>query len=63
MSDVEHELIGDMTTARAEIAELRRLARRALTAASSAQDDARGRHDAWIDDALHQLTTDDERVR
>ena len=55
MSDVEHELIGDMSAARAEIEQLRALARRALEAASSAQDAAHGHHDAWIDEALRDL--------
>ena len=52
MSDVEHELLTDLSEVRDEVAELRELARRALVAAATAQDAAYGRHDAWIDDAL-----------
>ena len=48
MSDVEHELITDLGEIRDEVDELRALARRALQAASAAQDAAYGRHDAWI---------------
>jgi hypothetical protein len=56
MSDVEHELIGDMSEARAEIERLRALAARALAAAACAQDAVDGRHDAWIDDALRDVS-------
>jgi hypothetical protein len=52
MSDLEHELITEMRDTQDEAAELRRLARRALIAASSAQETAYGRHDPWIDDAI-----------
>lgn len=55
MSDIEHELIGDMDAARAENERLRALAERALVAASSAQEAAYGHHDEWIDDALREL--------
>jgi hypothetical protein len=54
MSDVEHELIADVVEARDELGEMRQLARRALAAASIAQEAAYGRHDAWIDDALRE---------
>ena len=33
------------------------LARRALVAATSAQEAAYGRHDAWIDDALRETVS------
>jgi hypothetical protein len=49
MSDVEHELI-------TEVEQLRALAQRALLAAMTAQDAADGRHEAWIDDALRELS-------
>ena len=52
MSDIEHEIIIDLGEARVEADEMRRLARRALVAASIAQEAAYGRHDAWIDAAL-----------
>ena len=52
MSDVEHELLVDVGEARDEADEMRKLARRALVAALTAQDAAYGRHDSWIDDAL-----------
>ena len=54
MSDLEHELILNLQDTRGEADELRRLARRALVAASSAQEAAYGRHDAWIDDAMRR---------
>ncbi len=60
MSDVEHELIADVEEARDEAGEMRQLARRALVAASIAQDASYGRHDAWIDDALRDTATIDE---
>ena len=52
MSDLEHDMIVDLRETHSEVAELRRLARRALVAASSAQEAAYGRHDRWIDDAM-----------
>jgi hypothetical protein len=52
MSDLEHEMIVDLSHTKEEAAELRRLARRALVAAESAQEAAYGRHDGWIDEAL-----------
>jgi hypothetical protein len=52
MSDFEHELIVDLQATRGEADEMRKLARQALVAATSAQEAAYGRHDAWIDDAL-----------
>ena len=60
MSDVEHELIADVEEARDEAGEMRQLARRALAAASIAQDAAYGRHDAWIDDALLETAVVDQ---
>ena len=54
MSDLEHDMIVDLMDTQGEADELRRLARRALVAASSAQEAAYGRHDAWIDDAMRQ---------
>jgi hypothetical protein len=56
MSDAEHELIVDMVEAKADVEHFRELARRALVAASVAQDAASGRHDEWIDDALLETT-------
>jgi hypothetical protein len=52
MSDLEHELIWNLQDTRGEADELRRIARRALVAAVSAQEAAYGRHDPWIDDAM-----------
>ena len=52
MSDFEHDLILEFRETRDEADELRMLARRALVAASSAQEAAYGRHDPWIDDAM-----------
>jgi hypothetical protein len=57
MSDLEHELIVEFGDAQYEADEMRRLARRALIAASSAQEAAYGRHDAWIDDAMHETSS------
>jgi len=52
MSDFEHDLIVEFRETRDEVDEMRMLARRALVAATSAQEAAYGRHDAWIDDAM-----------
>ena len=52
MSDFEHDLILEFQETRDEADELRMLARRALVAATSAQEAAYGRHDPWIDDAM-----------
>ena len=54
MSDLEHDMIVDLMETQGEADELRRLARRALVAASSAQEAAYGRHDPWIDDAIRR---------
>jgi len=59
MSDIEHELIGDIDAVRAENERLRALARRALRTASDAQDAAQGHHADWIDDALRELLARD----
>jgi hypothetical protein len=56
MSDLEHELIMEMRDAAGEVEQFRRLARRALVAASSAQEAAYGRHDRWIDDAIRRTS-------
>jgi hypothetical protein len=57
MSDFEHELILEFRETRDEADELRMLARRALVAASSAQEVAYGRHDAWIDEAMRETVS------
>jgi hypothetical protein len=57
MSDFEHELIVDLRATKDEADEMRKLARQALVAATSAQEAAYGRHDAWIDDALRVTAT------
>ncbi len=57
MSDFEHELILDLRETRDEADEMRKLARRALVAATSAQEAAYGRHDEWIDDAIRSTGT------
>ena len=57
MSDFEHDLILEFQETRDEADELRTLARRALVAASSAQEAAYGRHDPWIDDAMRVTAT------
>ena len=57
MSDFEHDLILEFRETRDEADELRMLARRALVAASSAQEAAYGRHDPWIDDAMRVTTS------
>ena len=56
MSDLEHDMIVDLMDTQGEADELRRLARRALVAASSAQEAAYGRHDPWIDDAMRETS-------
>ncbi len=58
MSDAEHELLIDNTAQAEEIARLRALAERAARAAAEAQDRADGRHEAWLDDALRELSAD-----
>jgi hypothetical protein len=62
MSDLEHELIVEFGDAQHEADDMRQLARRALIAASSAQDAAYGRHDPWIDEAMRD-TSAAARVR
>jgi hypothetical protein len=57
MSDLEHELITDFRETQDEVDELRRLARRALVAAESAQEAAYGRHDPWIDAAMRETAS------
>jgi hypothetical protein len=57
MSDLEHELIVEFGDAQHEADEMRRLARRALVAASSAQEAAYGRHDEWIDEAMRETSS------
>ncbi len=57
MSDFEHELILDLRETRDEVDEMRKLARRALVAATSAQEAAYGRHDEWIDDAIRSTAS------
>ena len=57
MSDFEHDLILEFQETRDEADELRVLARRALVAATSAQEAAYGRHDPWIDDAMRVTTS------
>jgi len=56
MSDVEHEMIVDNLDLREQVTWLSDLARRSLAAASTAQDAAYGRHDPWIDEAMHATT-------
>ena len=55
MSDVEHEYVIENEALRAELATVREIAGRALTAAMEAQDAAVGHHDAWLDRALQDL--------
>ncbi len=57
MSDLEHDMIVELLDRLSEAEELRRLARRALVAASTAQEAAFGRHDEWIDDAMRATTS------
>jgi hypothetical protein len=57
MSDFEHDLIVEFWDTRDEADEMRMLARRALVAATSAQEAAYGRHDAWIDAALRETAS------
>jgi hypothetical protein len=57
MSDFEHELIVDLRDTRGEADQMRKLARRALVAATTAQEAAYGRHDAWIDDAMRETAS------
>ena len=54
MSDFEHDLILEFRETRDEADEMRMLARRALVAATRAQEAAYGRHDAWIDEAMRE---------
>ena len=62
MSDVEHELLGEIERSADRARRLAELARRALVAARDAQDTAAGTHEPWIDDALtnveRELATD-----
>src|SRR3954470_10380789 len=57
MSDFEHDLILEFQETRDEADELRSLAQRALVAASTAQEAAYGRHDAWIDEAMRETVS------
>jgi hypothetical protein len=54
MSDIEHELLGEIERAEERAKRFADLARRALAAARDAQDTAGG-HERWIDDALAEL--------
>ena len=55
MSDIEHEFVIENESLRAELARVREITRRGLTAAKEAQDIASGRHDPWLDAALRSL--------
>ncbi len=57
MSDLEHEMIVELLDRQSEAEQLRQLARRALVAASTAQEAAYGRHDGWIDDAMRATSS------
>jgi hypothetical protein len=61
MSDIEHEFVVENETLRQELARVRVLAARAITAAIAAQDAAGGKHDAWLDVALEGLDPVDAR--
>jgi len=51
MSDVEHQLIADVTELHATARRLGEVARRALDALRVVQDSAAGSHEPWIDAA------------
>jgi hypothetical protein len=55
MSDIEHELLGEIERAGDRSRRLAELAHRALLAAREAQDARDGRHEPWIDDALAEI--------
>lgn len=55
MTDVEHEYLVENEHLRAELERIRQIAARAVTLAKQAQDEAGGRHDAWLDSALQSL--------
>jgi hypothetical protein len=57
MSDLEHEMIVEQVQTQREADHMRRLARRALVAAVNAQEAAYGRHDPWIDAAMHDMAS------
>jgi hypothetical protein len=59
MTDSEHEYLQEGEALRAEVAFLRDVALRALHSAIEAQDQASGRHDDWLDEAL-RLVRDDQ---
>jgi type II secretory pathway pseudopilin PulG len=62
MSDLEHEMIVEQVQTQRDADEMRRLARRALAAAESAQEAAYGRHDPWIDTAMRMTMRVTTRV-
>jgi hypothetical protein len=57
MSDAEHELIVDNGELQQQVDRLSVIALRALAAAAVAQDAAFGHHEAWLDDAKHEILT------
>jgi hypothetical protein len=55
MSDIEHELLGEIERAGDRSRRLAEIATRALLAARHAQDALDGRHDPWLDAALTEV--------
>ena len=55
MSDIEHELLGEIERTGDRARRLAEIARRALITARDAQDAAGNDHERWIDDALVEV--------
>ncbi len=55
MSDIEHELVGELAELRARVESLTELARRAILAAVDAQELSSRAHEPWLDEALATL--------
>lgn len=56
MTDAEHQLLVENAEHVEEIARLRASALRAAQAAIGAQDRVDGRHEAWLDDLVGELS-------
>jgi len=55
MTDAEHVFLVENHQLREELERVRRVAVQALTAAMKSQDDATGRHEAWLEAALQSI--------
>jgi hypothetical protein len=59
VSDVEHELVTENSALRERADLLRDVALRSTVAAIHAEEAVGGRHDAWLDEAMTTLLSDE----